>query len=119
MEFLFQFLAEVLFQALVELPFVWLGFNKKESPGLFSFSLSTFLGIVIGVISIFVLKEHFITNISLRVINLILGPILIGKVFVVMHGKRKNREDKLYLFSSFWNTYIFALSIAIIRFIFV
>lgn len=118
-ELLFQFLAEVFFQALAELPFEWLRFNKKESPGLFSFSLSTFFGIAVGVISIFVLKEHFITNTTFRIVNLILTPILIGKMFVMLHGKRNHKEDKLYLFSSFWNAYVFALSIAVIRFIFI
>lgn len=119
LELIFQLIGEIFFQILAELPFEWLRFKKKENPQLFSFSLSMFLGIIAGIISLFILKEHLIANMTLRIINVIIGPVLIGKLFVFLHGKRNYREDKLYLFSSFWSAYIFALSIAVIRFFFV
>ncbi len=105
-------------QILVELPFEWLRLsNKKTNPELFAFSLSVFLGIVVGLISVVAFKAHFIPDVVLRSVNLIVTPLLIGGLFAYIHDHRNYRADRLYLFSSFWNAYIFALSVAVVRFL--
>jgi len=117
-EIIIKILAEILLQFLAEVPFEWLRFNaKKENPRLFAFSLSFFLGIVAGIISLVVFKDHFIPNVIYRSVNLVVTPVLVGGLFVYIHDHRNYRTDRLYLFSSFWNAYVFALCVAVIRFI--
>ena len=119
-EIIFYFLGELFYAILINFPFEWIGLDGRyKDSKFFSLSLCTFLGVFVGVISLFIFKDHMITSHFLRMVYVMVAPIMIGSLFVLIHSNRNYNKDKLYLFSSFWNAYVFALSIALIRFFFI
>jgi len=124
MEFIFEviveFFAEVLFQGVWEFLFSGLSFpDSKKRPGLFLFVMCLLLGLATGYGSLFIFKQSILSSAGTRIIYLIVGPVVVGLLLFYLSKLKKRRKHGLFLFSSFLNTYVFALSFALIRFFFI
>lgn len=122
----FQFLAEMVFQFLCQLPFEWIFFpirqdhlGRPKNDGMYMFLFCMILGLCVGAISLVVIKENLIYNEICRFLNLFITPYLVGKFIFWLHDRRTYLDDRIYLFDRFWNAYIFAFAMTMIRFIFI
>lgn len=114
---IFEFLGEVIFQALaeigLELGFQSIKFEKPVSP-LLSFFGFLILGGVIGFVITLIFPEFIIIK-KLTGLSLIIAPLCVG---LILHyfGKWKQKQGKspTYL-ASFWGGGTFAFAMAFIR----
>ncbi len=123
---LFQFIAYMIFQSLLQLPFDWLylkprkdNLDRPESMKEFTFFICMLLGLAMGAITLIIVRSPFIGNSWLRFMNLFITPYIVGKTIHYIHHRRTFEPDRVYLFDHFWNAYIFAFSTALLRFVFV
>lgn len=121
MEVIFELLAEFIFQALgealIELGFHALAepFRKPVNPWLAAFGYTLF-GAIFGGLSLLIFPMHFISIGSFRIANLILTPVAVGFCMVLMGKWRSRRGDPLFGIDKFAYGYLFALSLALIRY---
>ena len=119
--FLIEIIGEGLFQLLVELVVrslgSTLGLSKPDRPilSLLGYILLATAG---AFISIAIFKNHFIKNETLRIVNLIIAPIILG-LMMKFRGKKLEHKNIISIrLDSFWYGYVFALTFALIRLIF-
>lgn len=115
-EFFFEVLLQLVFEIL-ELVFTS-GIDKRErsprSP-LVTAILYIVFGVIAGFASLWIFPQAFIhTNLG-RIINLILTPVLMGTLAAVFAAWRTGDGLRLWRFI---NAYVFALSLALVRFVF-
>lgn len=117
LEFLVQLLGEFLIQAIGQ-ALVELGmhamiepFLKPPNPWVASVGYTLF-GITLGFISLLAFPEYLVHSGGLRITNLVLTPIAVG----ALGAWRVKRGDNTLRIDKFAYGYLFALSIAIIRF---
>lgn len=123
MEILFEILGEFVLQALGELLFE-LGlrslaapFQRDSSPwfaGLGYF----FLGCLAGGVSLLVVAQHLTPAGAPRLANLVLTPLMAGLLMALLGRWRGRRGDRLLRIDRFAYGYLFAIGLAIIRFVF-
>jgi hypothetical protein len=119
--FLIEIIGEGLFQLLVELGVRSLGSNlgisKPEKPilSLLGYILLATAG---AFISIAIFKNHFIKNETLRIVNLIIAPIILGLMMKFRGKKLEHKNINTIRLDSFWYGYVFALTFALIRLLF-
>lgn len=125
MEIIFELLFEVILQlfgeVLVELGWRAGGevFEKRKfrNPWLAGLG-SLLLGSLAGLISLLFLHHHFIKNEALRILNLLLTPLAAGLVMWLI-GRWRIRHDKETIrLESFWQGFIFALGMGLVRYFF-
>jgi hypothetical protein len=75
------------------------------------------LGAAAGAISLMVFPELAIDTPAGRVINLIVGPVIAGLALALLGAWRKRRNQDLIRLDTFGYGYIFALVMAIVRFL--
>jgi len=121
-----QFLAEIVFQFLCQLPFEWIFFPKRQdhlgrpkNDQMYMFLFCIIMGMCVGAISLIVIRHNLIYNEIFRFLNLFITPYVVGKVVFWLHDRRTYLDDRIYLFDRFWNAYIFAFCITMLRFIFI
>ncbi|BBB65945.1 hypothetical protein UNDYM_1692 [Undibacterium sp. YM2] len=114
-EFFFEVLLQLVFEIL-ELVFTT-GIEKRErsprSP-LFTAILYIVFGVVAGFASLWIFPQAFINSSVGRIINLILTPVLMGTLAAVFAAWRTGDGLRLWRFV---NAYVFALSLALVRFV--
>ena len=121
LEFLVQllgeFLIQVIGQALVELGMHAMiePFLKPPNPWVASVGYTLF-GITLGFISLLAFPEYLVHSGGLRIANLIITPIAVGTCMAALGAWRIRRGDNALRIDKFAYGYLFALSIAVIRF---
>lgn len=122
LEFIFQLLGEFLIQivseALVELGFHSLAepFRRPPNPWLASLGYALF-GTVLGGLSLLVFPNNLVPE-SWRVANLVATPLAVGGFMSIMGAWRARRGETVLRIDRFAYGYLFALSLALIRFFF-
>jgi hypothetical protein len=124
-EFIVSFLTELggplIFELLAELGLrsaaSALGKDKEIHP-IFSLFGYIFLALICSSISIAIHRGHYIKNVNLQYLNLVISPVLIGLI-MKYRGKYLHAKDKKTIrLDSFWYGYVFALTFSLVRFIY-
>ena len=118
-----QFVGELLLQAFGELIAELIGRSVKEPfrrpkpihPWLAAIGYSIF-GAIAGAISLWVLPSVFISALWLRIVNLIATPIVAGLMMERLGTWREKKDQKTIRLDTFAYGFIFALSMALVRF---
>lgn len=118
-----QFICELLLQAFGELIAELIGRSMKEPfrrpkpihPWLAATGYSIF-GAIAGAISLWVLPSLFISAQWLRVVNLIATPIVAGLMMERLGRWREKEDQETIRLDTFAYGFIFALSMALVRF---
>lgn len=120
----FQFLGELLLQILFEAVAELLGhsliepFRRKEPMNAWLAGIGYALyGCIAGGLSLLIIPNLFISASWLRVTNLVLTPILAGLIMSYLGARRRKREKQTIRLETFSYGFVFALAMAIIRFI--
>ena len=122
-EFLFEivgeFLLQVLVEALAELGLHSLGepFRRRPNPWLAGLGYAIF-GAVAGGITLWLLPDHMVRNEVLRKINLLATPLAAGGMMCLIGAWRARRGDDVLRIDRFAYGYVFALFLALVRFVF-
>ena len=123
MEFILEMLFELLLQAVGELLFE-LGWRaslevfeqrRYRNPLLAGFG-SLFFGLCAGALSLIFVPHHFITSDTLRMLNLLVTPLLVGLLMWTIGRWRIKRDKDTIRLESFWHGFIFALGMGLFRF---
>jgi hypothetical protein len=120
LEFIFELLGEFLLQvigeALAELGLHSLRepFRKPPNPWLASFGYVLF-GALFGGLSLLAFPHALVPE-AWRVANLVATPLAVGGVMAAMGAWRARRGDPLLRIDKFAYGYLFALSLAVVRF---
>ncbi|KQZ41484.1 DUF2537 domain-containing protein [Duganella sp. Root1480D1] len=122
-EFLFELIGEFLIQVVVE-ALVELGFHSFEgasrrplNPWVAGLGYAIF-GAIAGGITLWLLPDHLVRNEVLRKLNLLITPLAAGGMMCLMGAWRVRRGDDVLRIDRFAYGYLFALSLALVRFIF-
>ncbi len=126
MEFIFevflQFFGEILLQIFFEL-FVEFGFHsladtvrKPRHPVLSAIGF-ILLGAIAGGISLWLFPTSVIKNPDFRMLNLFITPVLVGGVMMLIGKIRSKKGQNLVRLDRFGYAFVFAFSMALIRFI--
>jgi len=122
-EIIFQFIAEILLQIVVEI-LVEFGFRSFAEPfrnkpnAWFAAAGYALFGAIAGGLSLLVFPSSFIGAKSLQLVNLALAPIAAGAAMSLLGAWRLRRDQTLIRLDRFSYGYLFALSMALIRFAF-
>ena len=121
LEFMLQIFGEFFLQIAIEI-LVELGFHSLKEPfrhpanpwlAVLGYAL---LGGILGGISLLFVGHHFIASDSLRLVNLLLSPVTAGLLMVTFGEWRTRRGESLFSIDKFLCGYIFALSLALVRY---
>ena len=121
LEFLFEIVGEILLQVFLEalaefgLHSVAAPFRKPPNPWLAAIGYAIF-GAVAGGVSLLLLPSNLVTGHTLRILNLVVTPIAVGLLMCVMGAWRARRGQAVLRIDRFAYGYLFALSLALIRF---
>ena len=121
LEFLVQllgeFLIQVIGQALIELGMHSMiePFSKPPNPWFAAIGYALF-GLILGLLSLLAFPEYLVHSGSLRIANLIITPMAVGTCMAALGAWRVRRGDNTFRIDKFAYGYLFALSIAVIRF---
>ena len=119
-ELAFQIIGEFLLQAVIEI-LVELGFHSVREP--FKRSVNprvalvgyAIFGAAVGGLSLFILPEH-LTPESWRTANLVFTPVAVGLLMAAFGALRLRRGQPLLHIDRFTFGYVFALSLALVRY---
>ena len=123
LELLIQFIGEFLLQAigeaLLELGLHSLAepFRRPPNPWIAALGYAIF-GAAFGGLSLLIFPENLTPAGAWRVANLILTPIAVGLIMAAMGAWRIRRGESLFRIDRFSYGFLFALSLAVIRFSF-
>lgn len=123
LELLFQvigeFLLQVFVEALAELGFHSLAepFRRPPNPWLAALGYTIF-GAALGGLSLLVLPAHLTPSGAARIANLVLTPIAVGACMAAFGSWRAKRGEQRLRIDKFSYGYLFALSLALVRFYF-
>jgi hypothetical protein len=118
-----EFLGELLLQACGELIAEVIGHTLKEPfrrskpirPWLAGIAYCLF-GVTAGAISLWAFPALFISTHWLRIVNLIFTPAISGLVMVRLGAWRKGRDEETTRLNTFGYAFLFAFSMALVRF---
>ncbi len=120
MEFLFELLFEFVIQIVLELlaevglRSIAAPFRRKPNPWLAALGYAL-LGAAAGGLSLLVFPQHIASE-PLRLANLVLVPFATGLAMMAMGAWRSKRGDGLLRIDRFGCGYLFALSLALVRY---
>ena len=121
---LWQVLGEVFLQTVGEVIFEVIGHGMRETfrrpkplaPWLAVVGYLAW-GAIIGSLSLWLFRDHFIQSQWLRIVNLFLTPIIAGLVMAKVGAWRRNREQQPLRLDSFAYGFAFAFGMALVRYI--
>lgn len=130
LEFLFEVVGEFLLQAVIEV-LVELGvhslaepFRRRPSPWLAAFGYTIF-GAAAGGLSLLLFPQHLtpedpqhLTPEDWRIAHLLATPVAVGIGMMLLGRWRARRGDTVLRIDRFACGYLFALSLALVRFVF-
>lgn len=116
LEILGEFLLQVVGEALLELGFHSLAepFRKPPNPWLAALGYALF-GAVFGGLSLLAFPTNLVPQ-PWRLVNLVITPLAVGGIMVLMGAWRAKRGQPLLRIDRFSYGYLFALSLAFMRF---
>jgi hypothetical protein len=120
-EFLIEIIGEILLQLLLEglaelgLHVIAAPFRKPPNPWLAAIGYAMF-GAAAGGGSLLLFPSSFVTGDLARILNLLVTPIAVGLLMCVMGAWRARRGQAVMRIDRFAYGYLFALSLALIRF---
>jgi hypothetical protein len=121
LELLFELVFEVLLQIVIEILFE-LGlrstiepFRKAPSPWLAAIGYVMF-GAVAGGLSVLVMPQSLIHGDAMRLLNLAVTPVMAGLAMAALGAWRAKRGQQIFRIDRFSYGYLFALSMALVRF---
>ena len=123
LEFLFQIIGEIVlqivFEVLAELGLHSLAepFRRPPNPWLAALGYSL-LGASAGGLSLLAFPSHLVDSHGVQIANLIITPIAVGLVMCAMGAWRARREEPLLRIDKFAYGYLFAVSLALVRYAF-
>lgn len=119
LEILGEILLQVFFEALAELGLHSLEapFRKRPNPWMAGIGYSIY-GAGAGGLSLWLLPAHLVTEEPFRILNLVVTPVVVGLLMSLMGVWRARRGDALLRLDRFAYGYLFALSLALVRFVF-
>jgi uncharacterized SAM-binding protein YcdF (DUF218 family) len=121
-EILFQFLGEILLQVVFEL-LAELGVHSVGAPfkrprnAVLSTIGFVLWGAIAGGISLLILPKSPISNAALRQLNLILTPLVAGGIMMLVGRRRDKKGQSLVKLDRFGYAFVFALAMAIVRYL--
>jgi len=121
-EILFQFIGEILLQVIFEL-LAELGFRsltdtlKRPRNAVMSTIGFVLLGAMAGGISLLILPRSPISNLALRKINILVTPLVAGGVMMLIGRQRDKWGQTLVRLDRFGYAFVFALAMAVVRYI--
>lgn len=114
-EILIQFIAEALAEAgmhtLKDMR------NTEANPWLAGLGYALF-GAIAGGITVWLLPNHMVHSEPLRKLNLLVTPLAAGGMMALLGAWRARRGDSVLRIDRFAYGYVFALSLALVRFVF-
>ncbi|WP_028600975.1 hypothetical protein [Ottowia thiooxydans] len=120
-EFIFQIIGEILIQAIGEALFE-LGlhslaepFRKPPNPWLAALGYALF-GAAAGGISVALFPSHFVVGETLRLVNLVVTPVVVGLLMCLMGAWRAKRGQAVLRIDRFSYGFLFAFFLALVRF---
>ncbi len=126
MEFIFeiivQFLGELIlqfmFEALAELGLRSFGdtLKRPRNPILSTIGFLIW-GTIAGTISLLIMPQSPISDLTLRRINLLATPMAVGTLMMFIGGRREKKGQTLVMLDRFGYAFAFAFSMAIVRYI--
>lgn len=123
LELLFQLFGEIILQvvieALAEAGLHALAEPFRRPPNRWLAALGyLLLGAAAGGLSLLAFSAHLVTTPGLRIANLIITPVAVGLLMCVLGAWRARRGAPLLRIDKFAYGYLFALSLALVRFTF-
>lgn len=121
LEFVFQvvgeFLLQILFEALAELGLHSIAepFRRPPNPWLAALGYAIF-GAAAGGLSLLLLPSHLVSGEALRLVNLVVTPVAVGLLMCIFGSWRSRRGQAVLRIDRFSYGYLFALSLALVRF---
>ncbi len=122
LELLFEFVGEFLLQAIGE-ALVELGlhsvaepFRRPPNPWLAALGYTIF-GAVLGGLSLLAFPTNLVPE-AWRVVNLVATPLAVGGIMAAIGAWRARRGESVLRIDRFAYGYLFALSLALVRFFF-
>ena len=111
-----EFLIQVVVEALIQLGFHSLAepFQKPPSPWLAAIGYALF-GAIFGGLSLLAFPNNLVPQ-SWRIINMVITPLAVGGIMVLLGVWRAKRGQPVLRIDRFSYGYLFALSLAFIRF---
>ena len=111
-----EFLIQVVVEALIQLGFHSLAepFQKPPSPWLAAIGYALF-GAIFGGFSLLAFPNNLVPQ-SWRIINMFITPLAVGGIMVLLGVWRAKRGQPVLRIDRFSYGYLFALSLAFIRF---
>lgn len=121
LEILFELLAELLFQVLgevlVELGLQSLAQPFRKQPNVWLAVLGyALLGALLGALSLWLFPSHFTREGWPRLANLVFTPVIAGFAMTLLGRWRARRGDTVLRIDRFACGYLFALTVAVVRF---
>jgi len=118
LEVLGEFLLQIVVEALIEIGFHSLAepFRRPPNPWLAAIGYALF-GAILGGGSLLVFPNNLVPGAG-RVANLVATPIAVGGVMAIIGAWRVRRGQAILRIDRFAYGYLFALSIALVRFFF-
>jgi DNA-binding transcriptional LysR family regulator len=114
-----EFLLQAVMEALAELGLHSLGepFRRPRNRWLAGLGYAIF-GALAGGLTLWLLPDHLVRSEVLRKLNLLVTPLASGGIMCLMGAWRARRGDELLRIDRFAYGYVFALSLALVRYIF-
>jgi len=117
--FLGEFLLQVVLEALAEMGLHGMRetFRKPPNPWFAAIGYALF-GAVAGGVSLFIFPTLFVHSHAAQWLNLILTPVAAGLAMMALGAWRQRRDHDLIRLDKFAYGYLFAVSMAMVRFFF-
>ncbi|MTW14151.1 hypothetical protein GM658_26400 [Pseudoduganella eburnea] len=114
-EILIQFIVEVLAEAGMQSLFERREYRPNPWVAGVGYAVS---GAIAGGVTVWLLPNHMVHNEILRKVNLLVTPLAAGGMMVLVGTWRAKRGDPVLRIDRFAYGYVFALALALVRFVF-
>ena len=118
LEFIFEFVAELIFQAITEVGLEWLGQFFRRRPTLstvLAFIIIALFGGFIGLILSNMIPQRIVPRSVIPGISLVLSPLAAGMMMKLFGDWRRSRGHQPTVLATFWGGALFAFSMALVR----
>lgn len=121
MEIIFEIILQLIFEIFAEMVEhkVAKKYNRKRASPLMAGLGYILMGAIAGGLSLLIMPHSLINDETLRIANLMITPVMAGIVMATIGRWRDNRDQDLMRLDHFWYGYLFALSMAVVRFVWV
>ena len=118
LEFLLWFLLEIFGEILVALPLHAFARFIRDRPVFLNGITCIGFGLIIGLLSIWIFPQAFVRSTTVHGISLLITPVLAGLTMAAVGYIRRRKGKSVVYLESFSYGFLFAFTMALIRFIF-